>query len=145
MPRIACVPSQISQVILNLLINAIQAIEATGRTEGGRIGSTTRLEGTWVADLDRATTAAGSSPRASPQLFDPFFTTKPRRRGDRAGPLDQPRDRHRPRRPDRGREPPRRGDLLPGLPALEADVSRPPDRPELGPIRTDPGRCVDVE
>ena len=35
-PRIICAPAQINQVILNLLLNAQQAIEATGRL-GGRI------------------------------------------------------------------------------------------------------------
>ncbi len=33
---IVCVPTQISQVVLNLLINASQAIEESGREEGGR-------------------------------------------------------------------------------------------------------------
>jgi two-component system, NtrC family, sensor kinase len=32
--RISCVSSQISQVLLNLLVNAVQAIEATGRSAG---------------------------------------------------------------------------------------------------------------
>ena len=35
--RIECVPDQISQVLLNLLINALQAIEGSGRQDGGRI------------------------------------------------------------------------------------------------------------
>jgi len=34
LPVVACVPTQISQVVLNLLVNAFQAIEATNRSDG---------------------------------------------------------------------------------------------------------------
>src|SRR5262249_28512753 len=40
-PRLACVPSQISQVLLNLLVNAVQAIEAAQQPQG-RIDIRTR-------------------------------------------------------------------------------------------------------
>ena len=49
MTRIRCVPDQIGQVLLNLLINALQAIERAGRQEGGRIEVEARHEGPWVA------------------------------------------------------------------------------------------------
>jgi PAS domain S-box-containing protein len=74
-PRVGCVPSQISQVILNLLINATQAIESTGRADGGRIRFSTRLDGDSVV-LAVADNGCGISPEAIPQLFDPFYTTK---------------------------------------------------------------------
>ena len=69
-------PDQIGQVILNLLINALQAIEATGRTEGGRIEVDARHEGTWVA-ISVSDNGRGIDPETSRTLFDPFFTTKP--------------------------------------------------------------------
>jgi two-component system NtrC family sensor kinase len=74
-PRVVCVPSQISQVILNLLINASQAIESAGRPDGGRIRFATRLEGDSVV-LAIADNGCGIPPESIPQLFDPFFTTK---------------------------------------------------------------------
>lgn len=74
-PRIPCVPSQISQVILNLLINATQAVESTGRTEGGRIRVTT-AQGEDMVCLSISDNGGGIPAESLPQLFDPFFTTK---------------------------------------------------------------------
>jgi PAS domain S-box-containing protein len=74
-PAIVCVPAQISQVILNLLINATQAIESLGRTEGGQIRFTT-----WVEESDAVLAVfdngCGIDAESLPRLFDPFFTTK---------------------------------------------------------------------
>ncbi len=74
-PRISCVPSQISQVILNLLINAAQAIEATGRSEGGISASPPQRDGDMVC-LSLCDNGGGIPAESLPQLFDPFFTTK---------------------------------------------------------------------
>jgi PAS domain S-box-containing protein len=74
-PRLTCNPSQISQVILNLLINAVQAIEATGRDGGGLIRFSTERQGNSVA-LSIADNGCGIEASDLPQLFDPFFTTK---------------------------------------------------------------------
>ncbi len=75
LPRVDCVPSQISQVILNLLINAVQAIESTGRTEGGTIRFSSHREGGEVI-LCVSDNGCGIEPESLPHLFDPFFTTK---------------------------------------------------------------------
>jgi PAS domain S-box-containing protein len=75
LPRLSCVPSQISQVILNLLINAVQAIETTGRMEGGVIRFSTAREADSLL-LTIADNGCGIDPASVPQLFDPFFTTK---------------------------------------------------------------------
>jgi signal transduction histidine kinase len=74
-PKLTCMPSQISQVILNLLINAVQAIEATGRMEGGLIEFTTAREGDSLL-IAIGDNGCGIDPTSIPQLFDPFFTTK---------------------------------------------------------------------
>jgi len=74
--RVPCVPSQISQVVLNLLVNAVQAIESSGREEGGRIEIATRPDGDYYA-IEVADDGPGIDPECIPRLFDPFFTTKP--------------------------------------------------------------------
>jgi PAS domain S-box-containing protein len=74
---VQCVPTDISQVLLNLLINAVQAVEAAnGRPEGGRIKIEVRHLGPWV-QISVADNGAGIAPEDLDRLFDPFFTTKP--------------------------------------------------------------------
>jgi two-component system, NtrC family, sensor kinase len=75
LPRLTCVPSQISQVILNLLINAVQAIETTGRMEGGLIRFQTSSEGDSIL-IAISDNGCGIETASLSQLFDPFFTTK---------------------------------------------------------------------
>ncbi len=74
--QIECVPDQIGQVLLNLLINALQAIEGSGRQEGGRIEVEGRLVGPWVS-ITVSDNGPGIDPEHRERLFDPFFTTKP--------------------------------------------------------------------
>jgi len=62
--------SQIQQLLLNLLLNAVQAIEAEGRIEM-RIESQNHLAMVSVTDTGR-----GIDPSHLPSLFRPFFTTK---------------------------------------------------------------------
>ncbi len=76
MPKIACVHSQVGQVFLNLLVNAIQAIEEARPAEGGKIRVRLRAErGRQVVEF--SDNGVGIPPEALPKLFDPFFTTKP--------------------------------------------------------------------
>jgi signal transduction histidine kinase len=74
-PQIVCAPAQINQVILNLLLNAQQAISAT-RREGGRIEI-----GTWASrkevTLEILDNGCGIPAEIHSRIFDPFFTTKP--------------------------------------------------------------------
>jgi two-component system NtrC family sensor kinase len=74
--RVMCVPSQISQVVLNLLVNAIQAIEHSDREQGGTIEIRTGATGDEFA-IEIIDDGAGIDPESIPRLFDPFFTTKP--------------------------------------------------------------------
>ena len=70
LPPIACAPSQINQVFLNLLTNAAQAIEDTGRI----VVRTAASEGhvhVVIQDSGR-----GIAAEHLPKIFDPFFTTK---------------------------------------------------------------------
>ncbi|HVW76237.1 MAG TPA: ATP-binding protein [Alloacidobacterium sp.] len=70
-PEIECDPEQLKQVLLNLLINAIDASPA---------GSTIRLR-TVVEEhllaLEVEDSGSGIPEELTDQIFDPFFTTKP--------------------------------------------------------------------
>ena len=73
-PRVPCVSSQISQVLLNLLVNAVQAIESTGR-HSGRIAISTR-RGDQEMIVEVADNGCGIAAIHLSKIFDPFFTTK---------------------------------------------------------------------
>lgn len=72
-PKILCAPAQINQVILNLIVNAIQAIEATSKR--GRIQLRTFIRGT-NAVLEVEDNGCGIPEDKLKRIFDPFFTTK---------------------------------------------------------------------
>lgn len=78
-------PSELNQVVLNLLINAVHAIEAVpDRTQNGRIVISTELQGDRV-ELAVADTGAGIPVEARPRIFHRFFTTKGRGKGTGQG------------------------------------------------------------
>jgi signal transduction histidine kinase len=65
---------QIVQVILNLAINGVEAMAATGRP-GGRLTIVTRTTPTH-AEVVISDTGPGVSEEIEARLFEPFFTTK---------------------------------------------------------------------
>ena len=71
LPRMPCAPSQINQVLLNLLNNAAQAIDGFGQI----------LVKTWADDsavcISVQDSGRGMPPEVLARIFDPFFTTKP--------------------------------------------------------------------
>ncbi len=71
LPEIECIPSQLNQVFMNLLVNAGHAIESHGAItiRTGREGDEVWVE---VADSGK-----GIAPEHLARIFDPFFTTKP--------------------------------------------------------------------
>lgn len=72
-PHITCSPSQINQVLLNLIHNSVQAIESAH----GVITITTRREGPDSVAIEVEDNGKGIAADALPRIFDPFFTTKP--------------------------------------------------------------------
>jgi signal transduction histidine kinase len=71
-PEVECLPSQINQVILNIVVNGAQAI--TGAR--GRITIRTGRDGDKVW-IDIADNGKGIPKAIQSRIFDPFFTTKP--------------------------------------------------------------------
>jgi PAS domain S-box-containing protein len=74
LPLVAASHVQVNQVFLNLLVNAMQAIESTHR-EDGMIEIQTRANGKDVI-IEIRDNGCGIPPEVLPQIFDPFFTTK---------------------------------------------------------------------
>jgi len=70
LPRIYADPSQIQQVLVNLVVNAIQAMP-----KGGKLDVSTHADGEFV-HLVVEDTGIGMSDEILKQIFIPFFTTK---------------------------------------------------------------------
>lgn len=72
LPEIECLPSQLNQVIMNLVVNAAHAING----KRGTITISTGMQGeqVWIRISD---TGSGIPANVLPRIFDPFFTTKP--------------------------------------------------------------------
>jgi len=70
LPRVRCRLGQINQVFMNLLLNAVQAIE-----ESGEIRVATAQEGNDVV-VTVSDTGRGMPPEVRSRVFEPFFTTK---------------------------------------------------------------------
>ncbi len=70
-PDIECRPAQLSQVFMNLLVNAGQAIQDHGRIT---LRTGYDADNVWVEVED---TGGGIRPEHLSRIFDPFFTTKP--------------------------------------------------------------------
>jgi signal transduction histidine kinase len=79
LPKLLGHPGQVAQVVVNLLMNAAQALP-----EGGRIFLSTRMEGD-EAVLEVRDTGLGMTPEVRARLFEPFFTTKPAGEGTGMG------------------------------------------------------------
>ena len=80
LPKVAASPSEMQQVLLNLINNAIYAIGSGG----GSIEITSRLNGKYVT-IDVADTGQGIPNALMNRIFDPFFTTKPVGKGTGLG------------------------------------------------------------
>jgi PAS domain S-box-containing protein len=78
-PELYCLPSQINQIFLNLLINAAHAIEGKG-TIVVRTGYDESV--VWVEIEDNG---SGIAPEHLDHIFEPFFTTKPVGKGTGLG------------------------------------------------------------
>ncbi len=74
-PKVAAEASRLSQVFINLLINAAQAIEAGDRPHNEIRVATKFVDG--MVEITVTDTGIGIPPELIDRIFDPFFTTKP--------------------------------------------------------------------
>jgi two-component system NtrC family sensor kinase len=82
LPPVRCNIADLNQVFLNLIVNAADAIDDTGRR--GAITVSTAVSGDHVV-VRISDTGGGIPDEVRPKIFDPFFTTKDVGRGSGQG------------------------------------------------------------
>lgn len=70
LPDLMAVPDQLTQVLLNLIINAIEAMAS-----GGVLTIGTSMTDTWLK-VEVQDTGPGFTPAEAAKIFEPFYTTK---------------------------------------------------------------------
>ncbi|MGB2821886.1 MAG: ATP-binding protein [Phycisphaerae bacterium] len=78
LPPVVCLPGEVNQVVLNLIVNAAHAIAdvvGDASEHKGVIRVSTRRDGDWV-ELRVGDTGGGIPEEIRPRIFEPFFTTK---------------------------------------------------------------------
>ncbi|GLK88467.1 two-component sensor histidine kinase [Pseudomonas turukhanskensis] len=80
LPEVKCLSSQLNQVVMNLVVNAAQAMgEQRGKIE---IRTGAQGDRVWIEISDNG---VGIPKEVIPKIFDPFFTTKPLGKGTGLG------------------------------------------------------------
>ncbi len=74
-PRVLADPIGLSQVFLNLVVNAVEAIQSSGGTGTIRVATFLGDQGEVVTEIEDD--GPGVEPAIAKRIFDPFFTTKP--------------------------------------------------------------------
>ncbi len=86
LPQIECYPGQLNQVFMNILANALDALEEEiGDENSPTISIKTELEGCKQVKIFISDNGKGIPEKIKTRLFDPFFTTKPVGKGTGMG------------------------------------------------------------
>ncbi|WP_341733190.1 PAS domain S-box protein [Microcoleus sp. EPA2] len=93
LPKIECYGSLLNQVFMNLLVNAIDAIEqrqdslepAAQLDYAGQIAIATSISSENMALISIQDNGCGMTPQVQEKIFNPFFTTKPVGKGTGMG------------------------------------------------------------
>ena len=93
LPLVECYAGQLNQVFMNILTNAIDALEeayfqavaTVGEGRQGTITIRTAVLPSKQVSIQMADNGTGMSPEVQQRLLDPFFTTKPAGRGTGLG------------------------------------------------------------
>ena len=88
MPLVPCLPADLNQVFLNMIVNAAHAIAdvvGDGSQGKGIITVSTRREDDFWIQVRFSDTGTGMTPEVKARIFDPFFTTKEVGRGTGQG------------------------------------------------------------
>lgn len=84
LPRVVMHPGRIEQVLINLLINASQALEGVPLSEAA-ITLRARADGAGLVRVDVEDNGPGIPPEIQGSIFEPFFTTKGKQHGTGLG------------------------------------------------------------
>ncbi len=76
MPIISCQPAKIQQVLLNILKNSLQALDAKQNDEPKQLAVTIGVAKDNMASIEIADNGEGMSQDVRKKVFQPFFTTK---------------------------------------------------------------------
>jgi signal transduction histidine kinase len=93
LPQIECYPGQLNQVLMNILVNAIDALEEVNanrtyqeiETNPSRITIRTSVSNSQSVEIAIADNAGGMPEDVVNRIFNPFFTTKPVGKGTGMG------------------------------------------------------------
>ncbi|MEG4520165.1 MULTISPECIES: PAS domain-containing protein [unclassified Microcoleus] len=80
LPKVECYPAQLNQVFMNLLVNAIDAMEESSAhftCKVHQIRIVTEVSGENQVCVRISDSGPGIRPEVQSRMFDPFFTTKP--------------------------------------------------------------------
>lgn len=81
LPLVQCLPMQVNQVFMNLLVNAAQAMDDK---KNGKISITTQAQDDYIT-VKISDNGKGIEEKDIIKIFDPFFTTKPVGKGTGLG------------------------------------------------------------
>lgn len=88
LPKVECYPAQLNQVFMNLLSNAIDAVEESSANSACKVNQiriTTEVSRGNQVCVRIYDSGSGIRPEVQSRMFDPFFTTKPVGRGPGLG------------------------------------------------------------